>query len=122
MRIFDEKEATVNAEVLAAALAHQAEERARLARLRGEVARSGESGDNVAGPSRTGDNVAEPGEVVGDVAGPSAMGGNSAGVDDPSPADFLKAWKKIGSAKENKEWNEMDREVRSSNSHSISLF
>jgi hypothetical protein len=101
-RLFDEKEALVNAEVFAAAQANQAAERARLARLRGGVAGANESGGNVAGPSGTEENVA--------------------GVADPSPAEFLKAWKKIGSARENKEWNEMDREVRSNISRSHSSF
>ena len=32
---------------------------------------------------------------------------------DLSPQEFMKAWKKIGSGKENKEWNGMEREVRS---------
>jgi hypothetical protein len=115
-RAYDEKEATVNAEVFAALVAHQAAERVRLARLRGEVAGTSKARGNAAGP---GDKTAEPSEAAGDIAGPSAMGDNSAGVVDPSPADFLKAWKKIGSAKENKEWNGMEREVRNDISHSI---
>ena len=35
-----------------------------------------------------------------------------------SPQDFAKAWKKIGSAKENKDWNAMEQEVRNSISQS----
>jgi hypothetical protein len=111
-RVYDEKEARVNAEVFAAAQAHQAAERARLAHLRNEVA----------SPSGSRSNVADSSGRAGDVAGPSKKGDNIAGVVDPSPAEFLKAWKKIGSAKENQEWNEMEREVRSSISRSIHFF
>ena len=38
------------------------------------------------------------------------------------PQEFMKAWKKIGSGKENKEWNGMEREVCSYISPSHSLF
>ena len=81
MRVFDEEEAGVNQTVLAQALAAQAEEQARCARLRGEVASLS--------------------ETTGNVAGVSSL----------SSADFLKAWKKIGSVKENEEWNRLEREV-----------
>jgi hypothetical protein len=111
-RLFDEQEALVNADVLKTALAAQAAERARLARLRGEVASPGGSEGNVVGPS----------DKAGDVAGPIKMRGNVVGVADPSPAEFLKSWKKIGSVKENLEWNKMVREVRSSISRPFLLF
>jgi hypothetical protein len=128
MRIFDEEEATVNAEVLAAARAHQAEERARLARLRGEVARPGGSGDNVADPSRTREEVAGPSKAgdaaaessesedgsEDDVATSSDKARYAVGAPDPSPAEFLKSWKKIGSVSENKQWNGLVRKVRNS--------
>ena len=39
-----------------------------------------------------------------------------------SAQDFARAWKKIGSVKENKDWNEMEREVRNNIPHFYSLF
>ena len=41
---------------------------------------------------------------------------------DLSPQEFMKAWKKIRSGKENKEWNGMEREVRSYISPFHSIF
>ena len=60
-------------------------------------------------------------QLRGEVAGSEEMGGLSASGE-PSPQDFAKAWKKIGSVKENKDWNEMEREVRNSISFSNSYF
>jgi len=91
MRIFDQSEPIINRAILDQALASQAEEQVRCARLRGEVAEGGDT-------AHTG----------------SAM--------DLSPQEFMKAWKKIGSGKENKEWNGMEQEVRSYISPSHSLF
>ena len=50
------------------------------------------------------------------------MVGNIAGVVDLLPTEFLKVWKKIGSARENKEWNEMEWEVCSKSSCLYSFF
>ena len=91
MRIFDQSEPIIDRAILDQALALQAEEQARCARLQGEVAEGGDT-------AHTG----------------SAM--------DLSPQEFMKAWKKIRSGKENKEWNGMEREVRSYISPSHSLF
>src|ERR1700731_2110083 len=91
MRIFDQSELIIDRAVLDQALASQAEEQARCARLRGEVVEGGDT-------AHTG----------------SAM--------DLSPQEFMKAWKKIGSGKENKEWNGMEQEVHSYISPFYSAF
>ena len=52
-------------------------------------------------------------------------GGNTAHTGstmDLSPQEFMKAWKKIRSGKENKEWNGMEREVCSYISPFHSIF
>ena len=38
------------------------------------------------------------------------------------PQEFMKAWKKIRSGKENKEWNGMEWEVHNKNSYSTCFF
>jgi len=92
MCIFDQTEPIINRAILDQALASQVEEQVRCACLRGEV-------------TEEGGNTAHTG---------SAM--------DLSPQEFMKAWKKIGSGKENKEWNRMEQEVHSYISPFHSVF
>src|ERR1700731_2228083 len=90
--IFDQTEPIIDRAILDQALASQVEEQARCARLRGEVA---EEGGNMA---------------------------HTRNAMDLSPQEFMKAWKKIGNGKENKDWNRMEWEVRSYISPFHSIF
>ena len=92
MRIFNQTELIIDRAVLDQALALQVEEQVRCAHLQGEVAEEG-------------GNMAHTGNAM-----------------DLSPQEFMKAWKKIGNGKENKEWNGMEWEVRSYISPFHSVF
>ena len=92
MRIFDQSELIIDRAILDQALASQAEEQVRCACLQGEVV---EEGGNTAHTRSTMDLL---------------------------PQEFMKAWKKIGSGKENKEWNGMEQEVHSYISPFHSVF
>src|ERR1700730_14969880 len=89
MGIFDQTKSTINEAILDQALVLQAKEQVQCMCLQGEVTEEGRTTVH----TRSTINL--------------------------SPQEFMKAWKKIRSGKENKEWNGMEWEVHSYISPSI---